>query len=670
MLNIGYQKRDFDFFDYQLYTIRDPETKKSFVLRGPAASTLEAGRYFSSIGPAFTYGCYTHRPYTKLISDELSFPSINLGVEGAGPSHYTNPDNKLLLDIINRSKFVIVAVMSSRSVSNSLFEVSSHSQEKLSFIGENHYQPAHKLYEWLIKNHHENYVRKIVEETRENFVKEYINLLSQIKVPKILLWFSKRKPQYQEKYDGKVWDLLGKFPHLVNNRVLNSLKTHCDDYVECVTKVGTPQILIDRFSGQPSTVSKNLNYGYSQSNYNMYYASPEMHLDAANSLLKTCGKYIDTSESISLTGFIQPQELIDSLTELHFEKFLLSAKSSDSIVLSELEVKNYIFDKHKQVLKNIVLSDEVVYLNEQNNDSTNYIDLNFNHRHSGIQVKSKLKTKTLYFDFVYDVLPFLLSKPSKVTIEHLIETRSNISSPMNLYAVVCTPRSGSSFICDLLHQNGAGRPLEHLRSPLLYIIKNRQRLDINLELFFQRILFFCSNNKLFGTKVISHFFVDFMEILDENEINKMMHFFRYFKVIYLYRHDKYAQAASKYLASKSKFWHSTSTKQSMSEYQDNVKNIEYNFESVKKIYEQLLSDEKRLEDLIDNYGLKNVIKIDYEQLKNNLEKEMRKIIEFLGIKAEELNLESEFQVLSSSYSQELIDRFKQEYETKPAANAS
>ena len=151
-LNIGYQKRDFDFFDYDLYTLTDPHTKTPFVLRGPASPTLEPGQYFSSIGPAFTYGCYTQHPYTQMIAEELGFPGINLGVQGAGPSHYTNSHNQLLLDIINRSKFVIVAVMSGRSVSNSLFEVSSESQEKLKLVGQKNYQPAHKLYQWLLEN--------------------------------------------------------------------------------------------------------------------------------------------------------------------------------------------------------------------------------------------------------------------------------------------------------------------------------------------------------------------------------------------------------------------------------------------------------------------------------------------------------------------------------------
>jgi LPS sulfotransferase NodH len=659
-LNIGYQKRDFDFFNYDLYTLTDPQTKKPFVLRGPASLTLESGQYFSSIGPAFTYGCYTHNPYTQMVAEELDFPGINLGVQGAGPSHYINPNNQLLLDVINRSKFVIVAVMSGRSVSNSLFEVSSQSQEKLKLVGEKNYQPAHKLYEWLLENNDQDYIKEIIAETRNNFVQEYIELLSKIKVPKILLWFSKREPEYQEKYDADVWQLLGKFPHLVNRQMIDAIKEHSNEYVECVTRVGTPQILFDRFSGQPGIVKKDSDYGYSSSNYNMYYASPEMHLDATNKLLEPCSKYVKTAKH-KYSSFIQARELIENLEELHFEKFLLSAEFTDSIIISEIEFKNYLFEKHNKVFNNLVLSDDLVYLPKGSSDSTNFVDISINDRSKSINIKSNLKSQEQYFDFAYDILPFLISKPFKVKVDHLIETRNHGSNPTNLFAVVCTPRSGSSFLCDLLKLNGAGNPLEHLRSPLLYMIKHRQRLNIDLELLLRKILYRCSENRLFGTKVISHFFFDLLEILNQDEMEKLMSFFRHFKIIYLYRENKTAQAVSKFLASKSQFWHSTAPNRSLSEYREQIQAIEYDFASIKEIYERLIEDERRLENLIDASGFEKVIKIDYESLKENSEAEMKKILDFLNIELKHINLQSDFEVLSSNRSEQLIARFNQEY---------
>ena len=262
------------------------------------------------------------------------------------------------------------------------------------------------------------------------------------------------------------------------------------------------------------------------------------------------------------------------------------------------------------------------------------------------------------------MIPFLISKPSKVKIDHLVETRNTGSNPTNLFAVVCTPRSGSSFLCDLLKLNGGGNPLEHLRSPLLYIIKHRRRLNIDLELLLRRILYKCSKDRLFGTKVISHFFFDLIDILEADEMEKLMSFFRHFKIIYLYRHNKTAQAVSKFLASKSKFWHSTAPHRSLAEYQEQVQAIEYDFDSIKEVYEKLIEDERRLESFIDRSEFKQVIKIDYQQLKENPEGEMQKIASFLDLEFNFINLESDFKVLASAHSEELIAKFDREYSSQ------
>jgi LPS sulfotransferase NodH len=665
MLNIGYQKRDFNFFDYELYTIKDPKTKKSFVFRGPASPTLEKGAYFSSIGPAFTYGCYTHKPYTQLISDEFGFPSINLGIQGAGPSYYNLPDNKMLLEIINRSKFVIVAVMSGRSCSNSLFKTSPESQEKLTLVNEKKYQPAHKLYEWLLENSDEQYIKKIVEETRDNFIKEYSTLLSAIKVPKILFWFSKRTPDYQAKYDKDVWSLFGKFPHLIDSRVIKSLEKHCDNYVECITAIGTPQILFNRFSGQIDTVEKNPEYGYSQSNYNMYYASPEMHIEAANFLLPSCAKYIGKQSQFDnsklFSPYIQPRELIENLKGIHFETFLISLDSQD-IYISEIGVKNYIYEKYEKVFSNLILPHELLY---ENYDSQNYryfVDLRINFKDDDKKTERKQGFSKKNFSLVYDVIPYLLSKPSNISITNLAKASKNVL-PKKRYAIVCTPRSGSSFLSDLLSNNECGDPIEHIREPFLYVIKHRRGLNINLNVFIEQILRYCSanDNNIFGTKIISHFWLDLINILGD-KIEEIIPQFHQFKIIYLYREDKYAQAISKFLASKSKYWHSTAPQKSISKYHETVKDIDYNFDTIRKIYEQLISEEEVVKNFIQKYSQDNFLSINYEQLSLYPGKYIRKIIDFLEVQPNQICINSKFEKLSSDRNQQLVDKFKQEYE--------
>jgi hypothetical protein len=61
-----------------------------------------------------------------------------------------------------------------------------------------------------------------------------------------------------------------------------------DRYIECVSDRGTPQPLISRFTGKPTSVVDRADLGALTEPFNTYYPSPEMHVDAANALLDVC----------------------------------------------------------------------------------------------------------------------------------------------------------------------------------------------------------------------------------------------------------------------------------------------------------------------------------------------------------------------------------------------
>lgn len=667
-VNIGYQIRDYEFFDYDLYSVRDDSRKQSFVLRGPKPPNLDKNSYFTSIGAAFTYGCYTDKPYTQLVSEVLGISGVNLGTQGAGPHHFTKPENQLLIDLINNSKFVIISVFSGRSCPNSLFKLSPNgSNEKLSFVDKEEYVPAHKLYEWLLENKDENSIRSVIEETRSNYANEFINLLSTIEVPKILLWFSKRKPDYQESYSGKVWDLLGKFPHLINSDVLDVIKPYCDEYVECVTAKGTPQPLFNRFTGEQSSVQKNPDYGYSTSNYNLYYASPQMHVDAANLLLEPCLKYINisniSSHSLQSQKFIVIEELFEKLNEIHFQKFLLSFDDK-TVLVTDIEFKNYLFHNFQDSFNwECILSaaDEPRLLRLSDNAEF-YLDLTLNSRNTSSNSFDHVNSKKKHLSFVYEVIPYLLSKLSPIKLKEMAAYSENTPMmPHTLYAVVCTPRSGSSFLCDLISQNVGGKAVEHLRDPLLYLLKHRGTLNIDISLFLEKLLVFCSVNGVFGTKIISHFLFNLVNFLKDDELNLIIDYFNIkgLKVIYLYREDKSAQTVSKYLASRSKKWHVVSSNE-ISDYQDSVKEIDYDFNTLKKIYDNFIEEESKLESFLQSKSNFEVLKVSYECLVEDTAQYVELVTDFLGVKPKDISLSTRYQVLSSSYSDELVLQFKKD----------
>ena len=112
----GYQERDKEIIDYELYEY--PGFARPF--RGPDPGPLEDKRFFTCIGAAQTFGCYVEKPFPGLLSEALGMPVFNMGVAGAGPGFFLK--RKRFVEQANKSTFVVLQLMSARSVSNSLLE--------------------------------------------------------------------------------------------------------------------------------------------------------------------------------------------------------------------------------------------------------------------------------------------------------------------------------------------------------------------------------------------------------------------------------------------------------------------------------------------------------------------------------------------------------------------
>jgi hypothetical protein len=299
---MAYQDRDWNIVDYQEYSLENIELS----LRGPQPATLEKNHYFVCLGAAQTYGAFCQEPFPELISRQINLPVLNLGFGGAGPDYFLQHP-ELLKKYINNAKFAIVQVMSGRSESNSLF--SSAGMEYLTKIADGSKVRAAVAYNQLLKQNNKDYIAKIVAETRDNWLKHQIELLKAIEIPTILFWFSTRPTDYKEIYlcqqfayfsllfgQTKASNLLfGEFPQLINSEMIEKVKHYSNEYVECVSKRGFPQRLINRFSGKPTKIdTADAGEGIKSRKwkYNKYYPSPEMHIDASNSLLDICKKYI------------------------------------------------------------------------------------------------------------------------------------------------------------------------------------------------------------------------------------------------------------------------------------------------------------------------------------------------------------------------------------------
>ena len=287
----GYADPDWEVVDYQMYCLDseviDRQTNTVLLLRGPKPQNLESGEYFVCIGAAQTFGRFCERPYPTLLQERLGLQALNLGRGGAGPSFFSK-DNDKLLRYINGARFAVIQVMAGRSEGNSLFN--SNGLGFYTRVSDGTWIGCDDAFKELLEKNDEEYVKEIVAETRHNWVNNYKELFEKIRVPKILFWFSSRRPDYMEKYSN-LHSLFGEFPQLVNSNMVNELRKYCDEYVECVSRRGMPHLLINRFTGKPVVVKDPWGGAWDK---NWYYPSQQMHIDAANALERVCRKYLNT----------------------------------------------------------------------------------------------------------------------------------------------------------------------------------------------------------------------------------------------------------------------------------------------------------------------------------------------------------------------------------------
>jgi hypothetical protein len=281
-----YQEPDRRVVDYQPYcldqSVIDPSRKVPLRIRGPKPTKLKKHGYFVCIGAAQTFGRFCAQPFPSLLAARLNLPVLNISHGGAGPSFF-DTSNPRLLAYLNDARFVVLQVMSGRSESNSHFESDGvgfyRRRSDGQFVG------CDQAFSDLLRTESKSTVMRVVEETRQSWIESYRRLTAPIEAPTILFWFATRHPDYTPSLKNAS-ALFGGFPQLVDGRMIAAVRTQCDDYAECVSSRGLPQILTDRFTGERTTITDE--WTSKPWTENSYYPSPEMHVDAADALDPVC----------------------------------------------------------------------------------------------------------------------------------------------------------------------------------------------------------------------------------------------------------------------------------------------------------------------------------------------------------------------------------------------
>ena len=249
----------------------------------------------------------------------------------------------------------------------------------------------------------------------------------------------------------------------------------------------------------------------------------------------------------------------------------------------------------------------------------------------------------------------------------LKSTSKTLSKPQTTYAILTTPRSGSTFFCDLLSSTKiAGYPSEHLRLAAQELTKhcNFNYLRLLDNLMEQRV----TSNEVFGTKFISHFLFEFQSAKpDFKQIFKSID-----KFILLIRKDKVAQAVSLVLAQKTEVWHlrqnDTANNQDFYSYKSKLEDLKIDDDLLLEVEQKhtfIQNQEARLRKILKANN-QEALEIVYEDIVEDAASQIDRVLKFIGVVPPAgaiNNVNSGIKKMPSSISQEIIRQYKRKKST-------
>lgn len=239
----------------------------------------------------------------------------------------------------------------------------------------------------------------------------------------------------------------------------------------------------------------------------------------------------------------------------------------------------------------------------------------------------------------------------------LFDKFNQMLDPKLTYIIAITPRSGSSYLCDLIKQTHMlGSPDEFLNQKFIPSILKKvpaTNADDYLKNIFKK---FQSENGVSGLKVSWFQFNNFYNTLKEPAV------FKQFKFIYLMRRDLYLQSVSLYKATESGVFHTNV--EHGEEAKLKLNNLEYNYVKLEEWYKHIIAQESGWRHF---FLSSNIIPlcITYEEIEENIDEAINRIFNYLNIKSETLSInsiESVFKKIGDRQSIEWACRFALEHD--------
>jgi LPS sulfotransferase NodH len=217
-------------------------------------------------------------------------------------------------------------------------------------------------------------------------------------------------------------------------------------------------------------------------------------------------------------------------------------------------------------------------------------------------------------------------------------------APAHRYVILCTPRSGSYYLCGLLESSGLGAPREHLRQSVAELCRLGH---LDLVEYLENLAQCAAVNGWFGTKMISHHLFDsFARGLAPDALVDHAKAAGY-KTIYLVREDKVRQAVSNWFARATDVWFQARDDRAA------LPRPDYDFAALEESYGFLRQQEQWMA-AVASY-MPQPLTVVYEELDREPARVLARVLAHLGADAGTLRLEASTRrqrdALSESYAQ-------------------
>jgi LPS sulfotransferase NodH len=237
-----------------------------------------------------------------------------------------------------------------------------------------------------------------------------------------------------------------------------------------------------------------------------------------------------------------------------------------------------------------------------------------------------------------------------------LEELEKMPDPEHTYIIAITPRSGSSYLSDVITKTKQlGRPGEFLSQAVIQnVVKTIP--GKNSEQYLRNVMRFRkTRNHVSGIKASWFQFRNFQDsMVDKSQLLK-------FKYIYLTRKDLNAQAVSLYRATATTVFH-TNIEHS-EEALKKLNTLQYDYTQIKNWYLHIVEQEKGWKKFFQNNNI-SPLTIYYEDIDDDISKVLKRIAKYLGISVNNkvlLENNSIFEKVSDNRNVDWAQQFAIEY---------